>query len=140
MAVEQPAVLEPGRLGLTSEGERALDRVLRLERESELHPAGSGCDEIAVGVRPAVSIELPGVADLLDPLEIEVAHDQLLVVRRGDVTDELAARIDEVALPVEIVVAEVLLDPDPVDRSNVIAVRDGVGDLLDPPQVLAQTA
>ena len=37
VAVEQPAVLEAGRLGLAGQGERALDRVLGLERESELH-------------------------------------------------------------------------------------------------------
>ena len=37
VAVEQPAVLETGRFRLAGQGERALDRVLGLERESELH-------------------------------------------------------------------------------------------------------
>ena len=56
------------------------------------------------------------------------------------VADELAARVDEVALAVEVVVADIGLDADPVDRPDVVAVGDGVADLLDPPQVLGQAA
>ena len=37
VAVEEPAVLEPGRFRLAGQSKRALDRVLGLERESELH-------------------------------------------------------------------------------------------------------
>ena len=43
----------------------------------------------------------------------------------------------EVALAVEVVVADVRLDPDPVDRADEVAVGDRVADLLDAPQVLA---
>ena len=94
MRVEQPAVVEAGRLGLAGQGERALDRVLGLEREAELHRvlaavaatsrptrlravlgsdgssatpamvARLGPDEVAVRVGPAVAVELPGLADL----------------------------------------------------------------------------
>ena len=59
---------------------------------------------------------------------------------RAEVADELAARVDEVALAVEVVVADVRLDADPVDGPDVVAVRDGVARLLDPPQVLGQAA
>ena len=64
---------------------------------------------------------------------------QLLVVRVADVTDELATRVDEVGLAVEVVVAE-RLDADSVDRAHEVAVGQRVGDLLDAPQVLAQAA
>ena len=52
---------------------------------------------------------------------------QLLVVGDADVADELAARVDEVALAVEVVVADVGLDADPVDRPDVVAVGDARG-------------
>ena len=38
--------------------------------------------------------------------EVEVADDELLLVGIADVADELPARVDEVRLPVEVVVAE----------------------------------
>ena len=91
-------------------------------------------------VGTAVAVELPGVADLDDLVEVEVAHDQLLVMGRSDVADELSARVDEVALAVEIVVAVLGLDADPVDGPDVVAVGHGVADLLDPPEVLRQAA
>src|SRR5258707_448119 len=62
------------------------------------------------------------------------------VTRRPHVADELAARVDEVALAVEVVVADVGLDADPVDRPDVVAVGDRVARLLDPPEVLGQAA
>ena len=99
-----------------------------------------GLDEVGVRVRPAVAVELPRLADLLDLVEVHVPDEQLLLVRVAQLADELAARVAEVALAVEVVVAEVLLDPDPVDRPDEVAVRDRVADLLDPPQVLAQAA
>ena len=145
--VEQPAVLEAGGLGLTRQGERALDGVLGLEREAELHVSstrkrnGSAVllrtaepegwyrelrsDEVLVCVGSPVAEELPGVADFHDPVEIEVANDQLLVVGRPDLADELAARVDEVALAVEVVVTEGF-DADPVDGPDVVAVGERV--------------
>src|SRR5688572_11895192 len=46
--------------------------------------------EAVVGVRTAVAVELPPVADLLQQVEVEVADDQLRVVRVADLADELA--------------------------------------------------
>src|SRR5688500_3959018 len=100
---------------------------------------GLRSDEIVVGVRASVAEELPRLAHLLDLVQIEVADDELLLVRVADVADELAARIDEVGLPVEVVVAQ-RLDAYPVDGAHEIAVGQGVRDLLDAPQVLAQAA
>src|SRR6188474_2159048 len=96
--------------------------------------------EIVVSVGPAVPVELPRLADFLDLVEIHVPDEQLLVMGRAQIADELAARVTEVALAVEVVIAEVLLDPDPVDRPDEIAVRDGVADLLDPPEIFAEAA
>src|SRR5262245_5611353 len=79
-------------------------------------------DEVVVRVGPAVAVELPCLADLLDLVEVHVPDEQLLVMGRAKGADELATRITEVALAVEVVVAEVLLDPDPVDRPHEVAV------------------
>ena len=57
----------------------------------------------------------------------------------ADVADELPSRVDEVALPVEVVLAE-RLDADAVDRADVVHVRDRRRRLLEPPEVLAQAA
>ena len=60
-------------------------------------------------------------------------------MRRRDVADELAARVDEVAGAVEVVVA-VLLDAHPVDRRDEVLVGHGRGRLLELPQVRRQRA
>ena len=70
--------------------------------------------------------------------EVEIADDQLRLVRVAVVADVLATWIDEVALAVEVVLAE-RLDADPVDRADVVHVGHGSGRLLDPPQVLAES-
>jgi hypothetical protein len=88
---------------------------------------------------PSVAVELPVSADLGRSGRGQVADDQLLVVGVADVADELAARVDEVALAVEVVVAE-LLDADPVDRADEVAVGDRVRRLLELPQVLDRPA
>src|SRR5882724_2990621 len=111
----------------------AISRLAWLRRGTELWP-----DQVLVRVRATIAVELPRLADLGDLVEVHVANDQLLVMGRSELTDELAARVDEVALAVEVVVADLLLDPDPVDRPDEIPVRDGVRHLLDPPEVLGQ--
>ena len=65
-----------------------------------------GPDQVPVGLGTAVAVELPRLADLRDQVEVQVADEQLLVVRAADAADDLAARVDEVALAVEVVVAE----------------------------------
>src|SRR4051794_2092162 len=100
----------------------------------------SGLHQLSVRVGPAVAVEGPAVAHRLDEVHVEVAHDQLRLVGVADVADELALRIHEVALSVEVVVADVGLDADPVDRPDVVHVGDGGGRLLDAPDVLRQAA
>src|SRR3954462_7277002 len=99
----------------------------------------SGLDELVVGVGAAVAVERPTVADHLDLVHVEGAHDQLRLERVADLADELALGIDEVALAVEVVVAE-LLDADPVDRPDVVHVGHRRRRLLEAPDVLRQAA
>ena len=86
--VEHPAVasrcLRPLR-----EVDAALEVVIGLERDPEMHRT-AWADEVVVRVRATVPEELPGLAHLLDLVEVEVANDELLVVRVPDVADELA--------------------------------------------------
>ena len=50
-----------------------------------------------VGVGPAIAVELPVVAHLPDHVEVKVADDDLLVLIRAVVADEVALRVDELA-------------------------------------------
>src|SRR5262245_57337076 len=93
-------------------------------------------DEVSVRVGSAVAVELPRLADFLNQIQVHLADEQLFLVCVANVADELAARVDEVRLPVEVVIAEVLLDAHSVDRPDVVAVRNRVRDLLDAPEVL----
>src|SRR5208282_1424112 len=99
---------------------------------SRLHPR-------PVSVGPAVPVELPQVPDLGQLFHVQIAHQHLVLVVGGGVADELPARVDEVGLAVEVVVAE-RLDADPVDRADEVLVGHRRGGLLEPPQVLRQAA
>src|SRR5918993_4360414 len=94
--------------------------------------------ELAVGVGAAVAVERPAVAHQLDLVHVEVPDDQLRLVGIADVADELALGVDEVALPVEVVVTDVRLDADAVDGPDVVHVGHGRSRLLDAPDVLRE--
>src|ERR1700761_4355117 len=96
-------------------------------------------DQGAVGVRPPVPVELPLVPDLFEQVEVQVADEHLVGVVGGGAADDLAARVGEVGLPVEVVVTE-RLDADPVDRADEVLVGPGGRGLLQLPQVLGQAA
>src|SRR5213592_4986277 len=87
----------------------------------------------------AAAVELPQVPDLGQLVHVQVAHQHLVLVVRGGVAHQLPARIGEVRLAVEVVVAE-RLDADPVDRADEVLVGHRGGGLLQPPQVLRQAA
>src|SRR5215469_2691360 len=90
-----------------------------------------------VGVRAPVAVELPQVPDLCQQPHVQVADDDLLGGVGGGPADDLPARVGEIGLPVEVVVAE-RLDADPVDRADEVLVGDRRAGLLQPPQVLRQ--
>src|SRR5437588_1675374 len=61
-------------------------------------------DDGAVLIWAAVAIELPGVADLAVLLQVQVGHQHLFLFVAG-LGGNLAARVDEVARAIEVVVA-----------------------------------
>src|SRR5450432_3950782 len=83
--------------------------------------AGSGLRKLAVGVRPTVPVELPLLPDLFQQVHVQVADQHLVGVVRGGAAHDLAARVGEVGLTVEVVVAE-RFDADPVDRADEVLV------------------
>src|SRR5215469_3017037 len=91
----------------------------------------------AVGVRAPVPVELPQLPDLVEHGHVQVADHNLLGRIGGGPAHDLPARVGEVGLPVEVVVAE-RLDADPVDRADEVLVGDRGAGLLQPPQVLRQ--
>src|SRR5215831_13850608 len=93
----------------------------------------------AVGIRAPVPVELPQLPYLAEHPHVQVADDDLLGGVGGGPADDLPARVGEVGLPVEVVVAE-RLDADPVDGADVVLVGDRGAGLLQPPQVLRQAA
>ena len=115
---------------------RSNDRCRRLISDAH-HGLTAG--RAAVGVRPAVAVERPQVADLGQQAHVQVADDHLVLGVGGGVADQLAARVDEVGLAVEVVVAQ-RLHADPVDRADEVLVRHRRRRLLEPPQVLRQAA
>src|SRR5712691_11465479 len=96
-------------------------------------------DQALVGIGTAVPVELPQVADLGELAHVEVADDDLIIGVARRRTDELPARVHEVGLAVEVVVAE-WLDADPVDRADEVLVGHGGGRLLKLPQVRRQAS
>src|SRR5690606_11387273 len=93
-------------------------------------------DHVLVGVRPAVAVELPGPARVLDHVEVHLGDHQLVVVLAAG-GQEVAARIHEVAGAVELADVPRRLGADPVRAAHEVAVGDRVGRLLQLPQVLA---
>src|SRR5690349_20446597 len=57
--------------------------------------AGLDLDHVAVGLGAAIADELPGVAHLADHVEVEVGHDDLVLVAAAG-GEELAFGVDEV--------------------------------------------
>src|SRR5688572_25052573 len=62
--------------------------------------------DVVVRIGATVSVERPPVAHLADLRQVEVAHEELGLVRVAHLADELTLRVHEVTLPVEVVVAE----------------------------------
>src|SRR5256885_15190800 len=91
-----------------------------------------------IRLRPAVAVELPGVAHLADLLEVELRGDEGVLVALGD-GQELSARVAEVALPVELADVPRRLVADAVDGADEVAVGDGVRRLLELPEVLGES-
>src|SRR5258708_28739755 len=90
-----------------------------------------------VGLRSAVAIELPEVANFAHHVPVHVGDQQFVLVlaRLGD---DLAARVDEISRAIEPADAPRLLRADAVDRADITAVGHGGCRLLELPQILAE--
>ena len=98
---------------------------------------GTGFSSLSHLLGPAVTVELPLVPDLSQQVHVEVADEDFLLAVGGRAADDLPARIREVGLAVEVVVAE-RLDADPVDGADEVLVGHGGRRLLQLPQILRQ--
>src|SRR5688572_12421406 len=94
-----------------------------------------GEDPVAIG--PAIAEELPGAANLFDQVEVQFADDELVLIFAA-ARQDLAARIDEVRVAVELADVPRRLGADAVDRTDEVAVRDRVCGLLELPQILRE--
>src|SRR5688572_3897804 len=92
--------------------------------------------DVAVRLRAPVPVELPVRADLRDEVEVEVGHDQLVLVAAAD-REDLPVGVAEVRRPVELAEVPGLLAADAVVGADEVAVGDGHGRLLDLPEVVA---
>src|ERR1035437_10331511 len=100
--------------------------------------ACSALAKLVVGLGSAVSVKGPCPPDVVDHSEVEIAHHYRLVDIGGNLAYELAAGVDEIRLPVELVGAQ-RLHTDAVDRSDEVLVRDRRCRLLEAPQVLRKS-
>src|SRR5581483_9563586 len=93
--------------------------------------------ERPVGLRSAVAVKLPGVADFADHVQVEIGDDDVVGVARA-CGEDAAARIAEVTLAVELADAPGFFPAGSVDGADEVAVGDGVGRLFEFPQVFGQ--
>src|SRR5690349_15855120 len=94
--------------------------------------------QATVRLRPTITEKLPDVPYLTDPVEVELrGHEVVPITRR--LRHEVAARIAEVALPVELSDPPRILVPHPVDRADEECVRHRVRRLLELPEILGQS-
>src|ERR1035438_7482949 len=97
---------------------------------------GLGLYQGLIHVRTAVAEELPGLADFGNHVEIEVGGEDFVFVARR-LGEDAAARIAEVTRTVEFADVPGGFDSHAVDGADEVAVGNGVGGLLELPQVLA---
>src|ERR1700682_2929277 len=90
--------------------------------------------DFSVRLRPAIAIELPRIADLLNLLQVQVGHQQFVLIAAG-LRHDLSAWIAKITLAIELANVPRLLRANPVDGRNKIRVSDGVRGLLKLPQI-----
>ena len=98
---------------------------------------GAGARDFAVGFGAAVAIKLPGIADFLNVVEIEFSDEQFVFVAAG-LRDDFSARIAEITLAVEFADFPRSFCADAIDGSDEVLVGDGVGGLLEFPEIFGE--
>src|SRR5258708_33618065 len=97
----------------------------------------TGARDFSVGFRPAVTIELPGITDFLNFIEIQFGDQQFILVAAG-LLHAFAARVAEIALSVEFSDLPGMLGADSIDGGDKVSVGDGVGGLLEFPEIFGE--
>src|ERR1700676_137498 len=94
--------------------------------------------DFAVRLRTAVAIELPGIAHLLNLIQVQVGDEQLVFVAAG-LRHNFSARIAEVALTVELADFPGLLRTDAIDGRDKIRIGDSMRGLLQLPKIFRKS-
>src|SRR6266481_8911751 len=94
--------------------------------------------DFSVGFRAAIAVELPGIADFLDFIEIQLSDKELILVAAG-LLDDFAARVAEITLAVEFADFPGGFGADAVDSSDEVGVGDGMGGLLEFPKIFGES-
>src|SRR5258708_21688791 len=97
----------------------------------------AGAGDFAVRFRAAVAIELPGVANFLNFIEIQLGDEQFVLVAAGLLHD-FAARVAEIALAVEFADFPGSFGADAVDGGDEVSVGNGVSGLLEFPKIFRE--
>src|SRR5207253_7664717 len=95
-------------------------------------------DQLAIAVRPPVAEELPGVAHFANQIEIQIGDDDRVFVA-GRLSDDLAARIAEVTLTIELTDVPGHLVTDAINRADKVTVGDGVRRLFQLPKIFGKS-
>ena len=98
----------------------------------------AGPRDFSVGFRAAVAIELPGVANFLNLLEIQFGDEQFVPVAAG-LLDDFAARVAEVALAVKFANFPGSFGANAIDGGDEIRVGYRVSGLLEFPKIFGET-
>src|SRR5260370_11146434 len=99
--------------------------------------AGAGPRDFSVGFRAAVAVELPGVADFLNFVEMQLGDEQFVRVA-ACLFDDFAARVAEVAFAVKFADFPGSFGADTVDGGDEIRVGYRVGGLLEFPKIFGE--
>src|SRR5882757_9982736 len=100
--------------------------------------AGAGPRDFSVGLRAAVAIELPGVADFLNLVEIQLGDEQFVLVAAG-LLDDFAARVAEVAFAIKFADFPGSFGANAIDGGDEIRVGYRVSGLLEFPEIFGET-
>jgi hypothetical protein len=92
----------------------------------------------SIGLGAAVTIELPSVANLLNFLEVEVGDEEFVLVAAG-LRNNFAVRIAKVTFAVEFPNLPGMLGADAVNGGDKIGIGDGMGGLLELPEIFRET-
>src|SRR5262249_27993662 len=95
-------------------------------------------DDSAIGLRTPVAVKLPGVPHFRDFIQIQVGHDQLILIATA-LGEDLAARIAKVGLPVELPDGPRLFHAHPVDRADEILIGHRMRRLLELPEIFTES-